>query len=70
MVAGGGRENGGTRKKEEMRKNEEERANGLCITQGRQPRWRPWCTTRRQGGAPLLVGPGARSKGVRPNGAL
>jgi hypothetical protein len=53
MGGKGGRENGGRkkeRKKEHMRKNEEERANDLCITQGRQPQWHPWCTTGCQGG--------------------
>jgi hypothetical protein len=71
MAARGGRENGGRRKKEEMRKNDEERG------------WRSMYNTRAPASlaplvhyktpgrlAPLLMGPRARSKGVRSNAAL
>jgi hypothetical protein len=71
MAVGGGRENGERRKKEEMWKNEEER--------GRRPMYNIRASVTlaslvhyKASGrlAPLLVGPGAKSKGTRPNGAL
>jgi hypothetical protein len=39
-------------------------ADGLCITQGRQPCWHPWCTTGHQEGCRPSwwePGPGARA---------
>jgi hypothetical protein len=71
MAAVGGRENGGRKKKEEMRKNEEQR--------GRRPMYNtrvpdslaPLVHYRAQGRlAPLLVEPGGRYTGARPNGTL
>jgi hypothetical protein len=56
----------GRRKKEEMRK---KGVDGLCITQGCQPRWRPWCTTGRQGGwRPSWwdLGPSRRASNLMP----
>jgi hypothetical protein len=63
-------ENGRRRREREWGKkkeriDEEEWAGGLCITQGHQPRWGPWCTTeRREAGAPPggTWGPGQGSQ--------
>jgi hypothetical protein len=71
MAAEGGRENGGTRKKEEMRKNEEGRGWWPMYNTRAPASLAPWVHYKTPGWlAPLLVGSGARSKGVRPNGTM
>jgi hypothetical protein len=71
MVTVGGRENGGRRKEEDMRKNEEERGWWPMYNIRPPALLAPFMHYRAPGRlAPLLVGPGARYKGARPNGTL
>jgi hypothetical protein len=64
-------ENEGRRKKEEIRKNEEERGQRPMYNTRVPTRLAPLVHYKVPGRlTPLLVGPGARSKCTRPNGAL